>query len=258
MKKIKFASLFFIILASIFYIGCGDDETAPVTGGSGWHPNLTFTVGQQFKYSNDSLLAGGSGSIRKRNSSTSTIQAQTTYQGELCYPVTGITYDSVTQQTTPEPTYYFRYDQASGKFYQYGIKQLINISLPGSWDLVGDFDAVRGSSYFIGDINYTVLIPGLGNVTFTGPLNGKIEDSTTITTTHPVTPQTIPCYKISMTATITGTGGITATIILEYYLGYSAPTGIVELKLNPFSFFIGGTPVLPQPGFDRKLYTHTP
>ncbi|MFI5211355.1 MAG: hypothetical protein ACHQIH_00595, partial [Ignavibacteria bacterium] len=234
----------------------GDDSTGPAAT-NGWHPNLTFAPNQQFKYSNDSLLAGGSGSIRKRNSSTSIIQAQTTYQGELCYPVTGITYDTVTQQTTPEPPYWFRYDQASGKFYQYGIRQLINITQPGSWDLVGDFDAIRGSSYFIGDINFTAVVPGLGNVTFTGPLNGVIADSTTITTTG-TPPQTIPCYKISMTATISGTGGITASIVLDYYLGYAAPTGIVELKLNPFSFFIGGTPVLPQPGFDRKLYTHTP
>lgn len=259
MKKIKFAASFFVILASVFYIGCGDSGVVTPPTGSGWHPNLVFNVNQQFVYSTDSLPPSGP-AIHKRTRTTSTIQAQVTYQGELCYPVTGSTFDTATNITTPEPPYWIRYDQATGKYYQFGIKQLININQTATWDLVGDFDAARGTSYDIGDVNYTITLPPpYGNINFTGPLTGKI-DSTTITTTgNP--PQTIPCYKISMTASVSGStplGTVTATIILDYYLGYSAPTGIVELKLSPFSFYLGTTALLPQPGFDRKLYSHTP
>lgn len=263
MKKIKFLGLaaFTTLSAALFTIGCGDDSGIINNNSTGWHPNLTFSPGQVFVYTVDSLTPTGV-PIRKRVSSRNTLQAQTTYQGELCYPVLGVTYDSSTTPPTPipEPPYWIRYDQTTGKYYQWGIRQLINITQPGSWDTVGNFDVGRGTSYFIGSINYTITIPGIGTVNFTGPLNGKIADSTTIQTTG--NGESIPCYRIELTASISGmisAGTVSTEIIFDYYLGYASPTGIVELKLRPFSFTVAGIPnLVPQPGFDRKLYSHTP
>jgi hypothetical protein len=267
MNKLKTLTtlLFSCIIAAILIPACGEDS-APNNGGTGggggWHPNLNFSQGQIFVYSNDSLHAQGGGHTFTGVRTTSTIQAQTTYQGQQCYPVTGVNYDSTPPPTTtPDLPYWIRYDQSSGKLYQYGIQQLINPGLPGSWDVVGDFDVARGTEYNIASINYTVLIPGIGNVTFTGPLKGKIADSTTIQTTR-TPPETIPCYRIELTASVTASGNIGATVIIDYYIGYGTPpngvTGIVELKLRPFSFNVAGTPFIYEPGHDRKLYSHTP
>jgi hypothetical protein len=262
MKKFRLLALllFSCIIAAILIPACGEDS-APNNGGTGggggWHPNLNFSQGQIFVYTNDSLHATGGGHTWTDVKTTSTIQAQTTYQGQQCYPVTGVNYDTNTSQTTPDVPYWIRYDQSSGKLYQYGIQQLINPGLPGSWDVVGDFDVARGTEYNIASINYTVNF-GLGDINFTGPLTGRIADSTTILTTgNP--PQTIPCYWIELKASITGTpGNFSATVYIDYYLGYFSPTGIVELKLRPFSFNVAGTPVVYEPGHDRKLYSHTP
>jgi hypothetical protein len=262
MKKISLTVIISLSLIFIFQ-SCSDDVTntnnGGTTGGGGWHPTLNFQVGQQFVYTLDSLTPSGV-PVRKRTRSTNTINAQINYPpgGPLCYPVTGLTFDTATGQTTPE-AYWFRYDQTEGKYYQYGIRQLINISQPASWDVVANFDAARGTSYFIGDIDYTITVPGIGTVRFTGPLNGKVADSTTITTTGaPV--HSVSCYRIEMTASISGStiaGTVTANVIIDYYLGWNDPVGLVELKLRPFSFTVAGIPgIAPQPGFDRKLYTH--
>lgn len=254
------------LLVSILLISCGDDST---TGGTGttsgnWHPNLNFSPGQIFIYTNDSLHADGINHTWTGVKTTSTLQAQTTYQGQLCYPVTGVNYDTTPPpSTTPDVPYWIRYDQSTGKYYQFGIRQLINPGDSGTWDLVGDFDVARGTSYFISNINYAFpLPPPYGTITFSGPLNGKIADSTTINTTG-TPPQSIPCYRIELTAAISGTYNslpISSTIVVDYYLGYSTPTGIVELKVKPFGFTVSGIPVpaLSQPGFDRKLFRHTP
>jgi hypothetical protein len=265
MRKIKNISAFATALfTALLFLSCSDDGTTPggsTPTGGGWHPNLTFSPGQNFVYTTDSLTPTGT-PIRKRTRTSDTIKAQITYQGQLCYPVSGSTYDSVTQQITPE-IYWIRYDQSSGKYYQYGIQQLINPGLPGSWDVVGNFDAARGSSYDIATVNYTIPLPQpYGSINFTGPLKGKVADSTTIQTTGTPT-QSIKCYRIELTAEITGMYGsipITATIIVDYYLGFDVPTGIVEIKSRPFAFKIYGIPIqgLEQPGFDRKLFSHNP
>ena len=265
-KKIFFKFLFLVIASLIvLYPGCGED-TINNNGGSGsggWHPNFNFVVGQNIVYTTDSLTPTNI-AIRKRMRTTMTIGNLIVVGGQTCYPFVGSTFDSATNQTTPE-AYYFRYDQSAGKYYQYGIRKLINPTQPDSWDLVGDFDLARGTSYFIGTINYTITIPTIGTITFNGPLNGKIADSTTITSTgNP--PQIINCYRIEMTASISGSspaGTVTTNIVLDYYLGNVSTTStsnaIVEIKLRPFSFTVAGIPnIAPQPGFDRKIFSHTP
>src|SRR5258706_12507676 len=95
--------------------------------------------------------------------------------GQLCYPVGGNSVDTAHGMSLTPEIYYVRYD--AGKFYQYGVRNLINPGQPLTWDIVGDFTVSRGSSYHIADISYSYTVPGFGTVPFTGPLNGKIADS---------------------------------------------------------------------------------
>ena len=264
-NKKLFIKILFLLTASliVLYPGCGEDtiNNNGGTGSGGWHPNFNFVVNQRFVYTNDSLhpIPPG-GTTRTRKGTTLTINDTAFIAGQYCYPFIGNTYDTATNQNIVEQ-YYFRYDQAAGKYYQLGIRQLIDTTQPETWDLVGDFDLPRNTSYFIGTISYTIpLPPPFNNVVFSGPLNGKVLDSVLIQSTgNP--PQQIPCYPIELKANISGTVSgqtITAEIILMYYLGYSTPTGIVELKLSPFSFYLLGNAILNEPGFDRKIFSHTP
>jgi len=265
MKKLKFLlslAVSVIIGAALFTSGCGDDSGVVNNNTAGYHPNLVFTTGQTLVLSNDSLHETGGGHTWTGVRTTDVIQAQTTFPptgGRLCNPVISTNFDSSTSQTATIP-YYISYDQSTGKYYQYGIGNLINPTQTPTWDVVGDFDVQRGNQYGITTINYTVnLGPPFGSVTFTGPLNGRIADSTSIVQSS--NGQSIACYRIELNAVITGIVAaqtITASIFIDYYLGYASPTGLVELKLRPFSFMIGATPVLNEPGFDRRLYSHTP
>lgn len=264
MKNIKYTALalFIVVSCAFISVGCGDDSTTtpnPPGSGGGYHPAINFTVGQSFVYSNDSILPAG-GHVWTGVRSTDLVQAQTTVEGKLCYPVFSTNFDSSNSQTT-NATYFLSYTQSEGIFYQYGLSTLINPSQAPTWDPVGNFDAARGSSYNVSTVNYTTTITGIGTVTFTGPLTGKVADSTTITTTGPV-PKVVPCYKIELTATVSGAipgGTASAVINVDYYIGYGSPTGIVEINLKPFSFTVAGIPnVAPQPGYDHKLYSYTP
>lgn len=263
MKKLKYVSLslFVLIFSAVLTFGCGDDSTVTPNNpsGGGYHPAINFSVGQTFVYSNDSILPSG-GHVWTGVRSTDVIQAQTTVDGKLCYPVFSVNFDSTNSQTS-NTTYFVTYTQSEGIFYQYGLSTLINPTQTPTWDPVGNFDAARGSSYNVSTVNYTTTITGIGTVTFTGPLTGKVADSTTITTTGPI-PQVVPCYKIELTAAVSGTVSgqtVTANINVDYYIGYGSPTGIAQINLKPFSFTVAGIPnVAPQPGYDHKLYSYNP
>lgn len=263
MKKFKYVTLalFVLIFSAVLTVGCGDDTTTTPNNpsGGGYHPAINFSVGQTFIYSNDSLLPAG-GNVWTGVRTTDIIQAQTTVDGKLCYPVFSTSFDSTNSQTS-NVTFFLSYSQSEGIFYQYGLGQIINPSQTATWDPVGNFDVARGTSYNVSTVNYTTNIPGLGTVTFTGPLTGKLADSTTITTTGPI-PSIVPCYKVELTASVSGStplGTATTTITVDYYIGYGSPTGMVQTKLYPFSFTVGGIPNLfPQPGYDHKLYSHNP
>ena len=249
-----------IVLCSAALNGCGTDTTTNSATTGGWPPTFTFKPGATFVYSTDSLTAAG-GSLPTHRISTDMVQNQTVISGQNCYPFLGATVDSNTHLSTPD-LYYVRYDPA-GYYYQYGIKRLIDTNQTPTWDLIGDFTKTRGTSYNVGTIDYTITLPPpYGALTFTGPLSGKIADSTTITVTGP-SAQTIYCYRIELNANVSSTYSgqpVAASIFLDYYVGYTLaaypnnPVGLVELKSRPFSFTFAGVPVLPEPGFDRKLY----
>jgi|GEM_PF-1278973 len=249
-----------VILSVSLLNGCGTDDTSTSSNSAGgWPPTFTFKTGATFVYSTDSLLAAG-GSLPTHRISTDMVQNLTVISGQNCYPFLGTTVDSNTQQSTPD-LYYVRYDPA-GYYYQYGIKRLIDTNQSPTWDLIGDFTKTRKTTYTIGNINYTISLPGYGSVIFTGPLTGQIADSTTITTTGP-TAQTIYCYRIEMNANVSGTYSgqpVDASIFLDYYVGYTVaasnnPVGLVELRSRPFAFNFAHVPVIYEPGFDRKLFS---
>jgi hypothetical protein len=114
-----------------------------------------------------------------------------------------------------------------------------------------------------------LILPVVGSVPVSGPLTGKVADSTFILTTSAV-PDTIHCYRIELYANITGTAVIslqtitfTANIYVDYYIGYYSPkfpnnpSGLVRLTLNPFNITTSpniGTTV--EGGYDRILQTY--
>lgn len=265
MKQLKqFTPIIFVfaVLLFTFIAGCGGDDSPVTPSASGWPPDITMRPGQQLVYTNDSISSDGTHHWTKRGS-FDVVGAQITFGGQLCYPVGGNTIDSLHSNTPTPEIFYVRYD--AGKFYQYGIRNLINPGQPLTWDVVGDFTVSRGTSYHIADISYTYSLPGFPSANFTGPLSGKIADSTTIKTTS--IGESIYCYRVELNATVSAVvSGVTiaGNIFVDYYIGYTDashptnPAGLVELNAKPFSFTLNGTPSIPEPGYDRKLYSHNP
>src|SRR5437899_735577 len=134
-----------VVFAFVLIIGCGTDDSSTNTTTGGWPPNITIVAGTKFVYTTDTILPPPPGTpVRQHKNSTDVVQAQTTIGGQLCFPFLGTTYDSITMQTIPD-LYYVRYDPA-GKYYQYGIRKLIDTTQPATWDLIGDFTVTRGTS----------------------------------------------------------------------------------------------------------------
>jgi hypothetical protein len=266
-KKLLLSISAMLLLFGIsFYSGCGsDDSTTGPPAASGWPPVFNFKTGQTFVYRNDSIanVLGVTTVIPTKKRSTDIVLAQQFFGGQNCYPFAGSTVDTGTGQSTPD-LYYVYY--TGGKYYQYGIRKLIDTTQPATWDLVGDFNVARKTTYAIGNINYTVNLPGFPNTNFTGPLTGQIADSTTFNTVSPFN-ETIHCYRIELNAKLSASVSgipITGDVYIDYYLGYSStdfptnPSGMVALKLRPFAFNVAGTPQLYEPGYLRELRSHNP
>lgn len=258
-NKILLTFLITAILC-VMYTGCGDDSTNTTTTPTGPPPSIRMTPGSTYDFTYDSLISAQP-NIRLPRQSHDVVQAQIVFDGKTCFPVLSTTTDTVTHQVVGVQTAYFTYDSAGGKFYQYGISALINpLFATPTWDVVADFTVSQGTSWTVGQVNYTIMVAGT-NYNFTGPLTSKIAEKTTIVTTG--TGQTVDCYRIELLAHISATtNGVTASadIIVDYYLGYSStasnPAGLLEAKLRPFNFIVSGIPV-PQNGDDRKLKSFT-
>jgi hypothetical protein len=250
-----------LLAGCIVYSGCSNDS--PTSTPSSAPPTITMKPGSTFIFTYDSLTT--TQTIRLRRASYDIILAQTTVAGQLCYPIFSTTHDSVTLATAHDTTY-VRYDNSAGKFYQYGIQKLINPMFQNAtWDLVADFSVPQGQSWLVGNINYSVVLGGQ-TYTFTGPLNAKVAEQTTIQTTGSPS-KSVNCYRIELHAAVTGNTTppgplpVTADIYVDYYIGYASsatnPSGLVEVKLRPFSFLVGGLPLVAEPGDDRKLWDFT-
>ncbi len=267
-RKLFLIFLMMISFTLAFFTGCDDSGIEPKTEvGAGFIPTMRITQGSRYIYTNDSLINNnGSITTQRTNIITyDTVRAPITLASQLCFPITSTSRNTITLQTTRD-TAYVRYDSTAGKVNQYGVQQFINPLQPPTWDVVADFALARGTAWTIGTINSTINIPGFGSVTFTGPLTGKVADSTIVNTT--ATPSVaIHCYRIELNANISGTvlgQTMTASIFIDYYLGYYStqfpnnPSGIIRITFRPFSFNVASTPVLYQSGLDRILQTYTP
>jgi len=250
--------LFMVLLASVLsqlLTGCSDSGQSPTTpgGGAGSIPIMRIHQGSRYTYTNDSLINNNSiiDTQRTRIGTFDNVFDIVTIENQSCFRILSTSYDTNTTLITRD-TMFVRYDSTAGKVYQYGVKRLINPLQPPSWDLVADFSVARGTTWSIGDINASINVPGFGNVDFSGPLTGKVADSTNVNTT--ATPSAaIHCYRIELNTNISGTvigQTVTASIFIDYYLGYYSdqfpnnPSGIIRITFRPFSFNVLGTPVL--------------
>lgn len=246
MKKIKFASAFFIILASIIYIGgCGDNSSGPVDPGAGSAPTINMKVGSFYVFNVDSIQTNGS-VTGTRLKTSHTFFSQGTYFGQSnAFAIRSETKDSVTNVIVVIDTYYVRYD--AGKFYQYGILQLISPSFPATWDVVADFTVSSGSTWNIG----TNVPFVLGPITGTANITGKIAVDTTFKT-HGYGARDINAFRSEIVADILISGFSIGKVYVDYFVGDSDPTtnpaGLVRLRLRPI-VLIG----YQQAGADQKI-----
>jgi hypothetical protein len=260
-------ALLFAFLLVTTYEGCGSDTTGPPPSAGGFKPTLRMKIGSTFQYTNDTIKPPPPYTTERTNMVTNdTVKLITNYNGKDAY--------GIISHTTNRPTvmYYVSYDSSNGVLYQWGITNLINPSQSPSWDVVANFGAARGSSWVIGQINDTLILPSpYGSVPISGPLSGKVADSTFIITTSTTTPDTIHCYRIELNANISGTvvvGAIqvtfSATIYVDYYLGYYSsqfpnnPSGLVRLTLHPFNITTSPNIItIQEGGYDRILQSFT-
>jgi len=246
MNKIKFISAFFIILASVFYIGCGEDSVTNNGGGpGGTAPNIDMKAGSFYIFNIDSLPVSG-GSAPTNLKTYNTFLAAVTYQGKSnAFPIVSETRDTVANVSLGTDTFYVCYE--SGKFYQYGMLQLISPTIPASWDLVADFNVSLGTSFTIANgVPITI-----GAITAIANITGKIAADTTFNTAG-WNNVGINCYRSEIAADISVSGFPAGIVYVDYYIGdadpASNPSGMVRVKLRPFTIL-----TYSQSGIDQAL-----
>lgn len=250
MNKLKFFSIFLLTAAMVYVWGCGDDTTTGGNNTGGTAPTINMKVGNLYTFNLDSLDTNGS--IRKTKVVTKhTYLAQGTYFGESnAFQIESITKDSTQSFNISTDTFYVRYD--GGKFYQYGVLQLISPTIPASWDLVADFNVAQGSQYTIKD-NVPIT---LGTLTVTANIKGKIAADTTFHTTAWGN-IAVNCFRVEITADLLLSGFPLGTVYVDYYIGDADPTsnpsGLVKTKLRPVKLPNTGTPIYSSPGVDQYL-----
>jgi len=250
MKNLKFFSAFLLIIAVAYLWGCGDDSTTTPTGTGGTAPTINMKVGNVYTFNVDSLDT--SGTVRKTRIVTKhTYLAQGTYFSQPnAFQIESVTKDSILPFNLSTDTFYVRYD--GGKFYQYGVLQLISPTIPASWDLVADFNVAQGTQYTIRD-NVPIT---LGSLTLTANIKGKIAADTTFHTTAWGN-IAVNCYRVEITADLLLSGFPLGTVYVDYYIGdadpSSNPSGLVRTKLRPIKLPNTGTPLYSSAGVDQYL-----
>jgi hypothetical protein len=247
MNKIKFISAFFIILASVFYIGCGEDSVNNNGGGpGGTAPTLNMKAGSLYIFNVDSLPVSGGTPTPTRLKTYHTFLAAVTFGGKSnAFPIVSETRDTVANISLGTDTFYVCYE--SGKFYQYGMLQIISPTIPAAWDLVADFNVSSGTSFTIASgVPITI-----GAITATADITGKIAADTTFNTAG-WNNVGINCYRSEIVADISISGLPVGKVYVDYYIGdadpASNPSGMVRVKLRPFTIL-----TYSQAGIDQAL-----
>lgn len=248
MKNIKFFSAFLLIASSLYLGGCGDDTTTPTTPG-GTVPTLNMRVGSVYIFNIDSISTSGVVSHTSLKT-LNTYLALGTYFGQAnAYQILSQTKDSNFAPILASDTFYVRYD--GGKFYQYGMLSLISPTIPGSWDLVADFNVSQGTSFNIASGVPITIIPGA-----TANITGKIAVDTTFNT-HGYGNVGINCFRSEIVAEIIIGGFPIGKVYVDYFIGdadpSTNPSGMVRVRLRPVNL-----PVYQQAGVDQFLQIYAP
>lgn len=249
MKNLKFFSAFLLIAVSVFFYSCGEDSTTTPTGTGGTPPTLNMTVGSIYSFDVDSLPISG-GVTHTRLQSYNTYLAQGTYFGQSnAFQILTETKDTLLNLSLGKDTFYVRYD--GGKFYQYGMLQLISPSIPASWDLVADFNVSQGTSFNIAN-NVPIV---LGSITATANINGSVAADTTFNTAGWGNVG-INCYRSEIVAEIFISSLSIGKVYVDYYIGDNDPTtnpsGMVRVKLRPVNLTVYQAAGIDQP-FRKRL-----
>jgi len=248
MNKIKFFSAFFIILASVFYIGCGEDSVPNNGGGTGTAPTINMKVNSLYGFTNDSLDTNGTTRSTRIRTIQTIIAEGTFFLQPNAFAVRTESRDTVSNTLVGVDTFYVRY--ADGKFYQYGMLRLIDPTQTEKWDLVADFNLAHGTQWDIGTISTTI-----SGFAVTSNVKGKVAANTPFTTNN--TGLSINNYQIEIEAPIVSLGQSLGSIFVDYYIGYSDPAtnpaGMVRLKLRPIHLQSFGITIYRAAGADQKI-----
>ncbi len=235
MNKLKFFSIILLTAAMVYVWGCGDDTTTGNNNGGGTVPTLNMQVGAIYAFNVDSLPTSG-GFTQTRLKSYNTYLSQGTYFGQSnAFQILTETRDTVANSSLGTDTFYVRYD--GGKFYQYGMLQLISPTIPASWDLVADFNVSQGTAFTIAsDVDIVI-----GSITAKANITGKIAADTTFNTAGWGNVG-INCYRSEIAAVISISGLPIGTVYVDYYIGDADPTtnpsGMVRVKLRPVNLTV--------------------
>ncbi|KXK45120.1 MAG: hypothetical protein UZ05_CHB002002523 [Chlorobi bacterium OLB5] len=235
----------------VYVYGCGSDDVVNNNnGGTGGVPTLNMQVGALYVFNVDSLPNSGN-PVNTRLKSYNTYLAQGTYFGQSnAFQILTETRDTVANISLGTDTFYVRYD--GGKFYQYGMLQIISPSISPSWDLVADFNVAQGTTF---DIALGVPIV-LGSITAEANIRGKIAADTTFNTAGWGNVG-INCYRSEIVADILVSTLPVGKVYVDYYIGdadpATNPSGMVRVKLRPFTIL-----TFTQAGLDQYLLRKLP
>lgn len=234
MNKLKFFSIILLTAAMVYVWGCGDDTTTGNNNGGGTVPTLNMQVGSIYSFSVDSLPTSG-GVTHTRLQSYNTYLSVGTFNGkDNAYAILTETKDTLLNISLGTDTFYVCYE--GGKFYQYGMLQLISPSIPASWDLVADFNVSQGTSFNIASNVPITLVPGA-----VANISGKIATDTTFNTAGWGNIG-INCYRSEIVADISISSLSIGKVYVDYYIGDADPTtnpsGMVRVKLRPVSLTV--------------------
>ncbi len=249
MNKLKFFSALLIAALSFAYLGCGDDATTNNNGGNtgGTPPTINMTAGAFYKFNVDSIQTSGS-ITRTRYKTWHTYLTPITYQGKSnVFPIKIETRDSIIPVPLAVDTFYVCYE--NGKFYQFGVLQLVSPSFPATWDLVADFTVSMGTVWTIGQ-NVPFSIPPLSG---TATITGKIAVDTTFKT-FGWGERNVNSYRAEIVADLMVATISVGKIYVDYFIGDSDPTtnpaGLVRLRLRPINLT-----VYTAAGFEQTIQT---
>ncbi|MCI0449579.1 MAG: hypothetical protein L0Y79_07315 [Chlorobi bacterium] len=227
MSKIKFLALFTAVITAVFVIGCSEDTTTNNQGGQGGNPNINMQVGAVYTMNVDSIQTNGN-VTGTRLKTTHTYLSQGTFFGQSnVFQIRSVTQDSAGGPTLID-TFYVRYE--GGKFYQYGIINLLDPNITPTWDLVADYTVAFGTQWTIA----ANVVTQFGTVN----IRAKVAVDTTFHT-YGYGNNPVNAYRSEITADIANI----PFVYVDYFIGdadpATNPSGLVRLRLRPFLTFGG-------------------